>query len=120
MFYTDPSGTPSNTTGMALNSTHIHINWDPPPADQHHGELIEYRINVNVIETSNSLLVSSAPDVTEAIIGPLHPYYTYNFTILAVTVGEGPPSTVITVRTEEDGRSWCSPGKLLCHILLCS
>ena len=41
--------------------------------------------------------------MTEAIIGPLHPYYTYNCTILAVTVGEGPPSTVITVRTEEDG-----------------
>lgn len=103
---------------MALNSTHVYINWDPPPAEQHHGELIEYLINVIEFETFNSVLVSSAPDVTEAIIGPLHPYYTYNFTISAVTVGEGPPSTVITVRTEEDGRSWCSLGKLLYHILL--
>ena len=42
--------------------------------------------------------------MTEATIGPLHPYYTYNCTILAVTVGEGPPSTVITVRTGEDGK----------------
>ena len=89
---------------MALNSTHIYIDWDPPPEDQHHGELQEYRITVNEIETSTSLLVSSDPDVTEATIGPLHPYYTYDCTILAVTVGEGPPSTVITVRTEEDGK----------------
>ena len=101
---TDPSGTPSNTSGMALNSTHIYIDWDPPPEDQRHGELQEYRITVNEIETSTSLLVSSDPDVTEAIIGPLHPYYTYDCTIQAVTVGEGPPSTVITIRTEEDGK----------------
>ena len=100
----DPSGTPSNTSGVALNSTHIYIDWDPPPEEQHHGELREYRIAIHEIETSTSSQVSSAPDVTEAIIGPLHPYYTYNCTILAVTAGEGPPSTVITVRTEEDGR----------------
>ena len=100
----DPSGTPSNTSGVALNSTHIYIDWDPPPEDQRHGELQEYRITVNEIETSTSLLVFSEPDVTETIIGPLHPYYTYDCTILAVTVGEGPPSTVITVRTEEDGK----------------
>lgn len=100
----DPSGTPSNTSGVALNSTHIYIDWDPPPEDQHHGELSEYRITIYEIETATSFQVFSDSDVTEATIGPLHPYYSYNFTILAVTVGEGPPSTVITVKTEEDGR----------------
>ena len=99
-----PIGTPSNTSGVALNSTHIYIDWDPPPVDQHLGELREYRITVNELETLASFQLSSAPAVTEATIGPLHPYYTYNCTILAVTVGEGPPSTVITVRTGEDGR----------------
>ena len=101
---TDPIGTPSNTSGVALNSTHIYLEWDPPPADQQFGELREYRITINELETSYTFQLSSASDVTEAIIGPLHPYYTYYCTILAVTVGEGPPSTVITVRTEEDGK----------------
>ena len=99
-----PIGTPSNTSGIALNSTHIYIDWDPPPVDQHLGELREYRITVNELETLTSFQLSSVPAVTEATIGPLHPYYTYNCTILAVTVGEGPPSTVITVRTAEDGK----------------
>ena len=89
---------------MALNSTHIYIDWDPPPVDQHLGELREYRITVKELETLTSFQLSSAAAVTEATIGPLHPYYTYNCTILAVTVGEGPPSTVITVRTGEDGK----------------
>ena len=99
-----PSGTPSNTSGVALNSTHIHIDWDPPSMDQHHGELSQYRVTVNEVETSTSLLVSTDANVTDVILGPLHPYYTYECTIIAVTVGEGPSSTVITVRTEEDGR----------------
>ena len=89
---------------MALNSTHIHIDWEPPQEDLHHGELREYVITFLEIETSTSSQVSSDPDVTEVIIGPLHPYYTYYCTISAVTVGEGPPTTVITVRTEEDGK----------------
>ena len=61
-------------------------------------------ISVASLSPYTTYVCSIAPDVTEAIIGPLHPYYTYNCTILAVTAGEGPPSTVITVRTEEDGR----------------
>ena len=55
------------------------------------------------LETGTALRFFSDPDITEATIGSLHPYYTYSCTILAVTVGEGPPSTVITVRTAEDG-----------------
>lgn len=102
LFILDPSGTPSNTTGVALNSTHIYIDWDPLPIEQQHGELQEYRITISELETSSVLTVSSDPDETEAIIGPLHPYYTYNCTIVAVTVGEGPPSTAVIVRTEED------------------
>ena len=66
--------------------------------------LREYRITINELETLYTFQLSSDPDVTEATIGPLHAYYTYNCTILAVTVGEGPPSTVITVRTREDGK----------------
>ena len=102
---TDPSGTASNVSGIALNSTHIHLTWDPPPRDLWHGELSEYRIDVTELETGTTLRFFSNPNITEATIGSLHPYYTYNCTISAVTVvGEGPPSTVITVRTAEDGK----------------
>ena len=100
--YVGPSGTPSNTSGIALNSTHIYISWDPVHEDQLHGELTGYTILIIELETFMSFQILLEP-VTEAIIGHLHPYYTYNCTISAVTVGEGPPSTQITVRTDEDG-----------------
>lgn len=68
-----------------------------------HGELREYRIDIDEVETGTFLQFFSAPSLTEATVGHLHPYYTYNCTIIAITVGEGPPSTVITVRTAEEG-----------------
>jgi receptor-type tyrosine-protein phosphatase Q len=100
---TDPSGTVSNVSGIALNATHIHLTWDHPPRDLWHGNLSRYRIDVVEVESGTALTFFTDPDITETIIGSLHPYYTYNCTISAVTVGEGPPSTVITVRTAEDG-----------------
>lgn len=105
--YTDPSGTASNVSGIALNATHIHLTWDHPPRELLHGELSQYRIDVVELETDTVLTFFSTPVITEATIGSLHPYYTYNCTISAVTVGEGPPSTVITVRTAEDGMYRC-------------
>lgn len=71
--------------------------------DQLHGELTGYMVLITELETLTSFQVSLEL-VAEAIIGPLHPHYTYNCTISAVTVGEGPPSTQITVRTDEDSK----------------
>ena len=68
-----------------------------------HGELREYRIDITEIETGTFLQIFSDSDITEVTVGYLHPYYTYNCTIIAITVGQGPPSTVITVRTAEEG-----------------
>ena len=34
----------------------------------------------------------------------LHPYYTYSFTVAAVTVSPGPPSEIVTVTTLETGK----------------
>lgn len=71
--------------------------------DQLRGELTGYTVLIIELETLTSFQISLEP-VTEATIGPLHPYYTYNCMISAVTVGEGPPSTQIAVRTDEDGK----------------
>ncbi len=36
-------------------------------------------------------------------IGSLHPYYTYTFSVTAVTIGQGPYDDPLTVRTLQDG-----------------
>ena len=93
-----PTGRPSNTSGVALNSTHIHLMWDPPPLNQTHGDIQEYRITITEYETESVTVYTS--NETELVAGPLHPYYTYNCSIQAVTVDPGPP-IIIVVRTQE-------------------
>ena len=97
---TAPDSHPSNTTGRALNSTHIYLMWEPP--EDPNGDIREYRVNVTEEETGRMFQLST--DTSSIIIGSLHPYYTYNCMVVAVTIAPGPFSTVITVRTDEDGR----------------
>ena len=40
---------------------------------------------------------------TTVVASTLHPYYTYSFTVSAVTVGEGPYSQPLSIQTLEDG-----------------
>ena len=89
-----------NVSGTALNSTHIGLVWDPPPEMDHRGIIREYRLNVTELDTGLTFQIAST--VTEATIGPLHPYYTYSSIITAFTVGEGPYSSAVVVRTDED------------------
>ena len=42
---------------------------------------------------------------TETVIGPLHPHYTYNFTVVAFTLVGSGPITYVIVRTDEDGKT---------------
>ena len=78
------------------------LEWDPPPPDQINGVLQGYRINISEIETGDVL--QHVVNRAEAIIGSLHPYYTYYFTVIAFTEVGGGPTTHVTVRTDEDGQ----------------
>lgn len=95
-----PSGQPSNSSGVALNSTHILLTWDPPPPNETNGDIQGYRLTLYIIEEDSTFTITS--NTTERIVGPLHPYYTYNISIQAVTVEPGPP-IIIIVRTLEAG-----------------
>ena len=98
---TVPGAPPSNTTGMAVNSTHVYLTWDPPPADEINGGILGYRINITELNTGD--MFQYIADVTEAAVGPLHPHYIYNFSIVAFThVGHG-PTTYVVIQTAEAG-----------------
>ena len=74
--------------------------WQPP--EDQNGKIREYRVNITEIRTGK--ITQLATDNTSVIVGPLHPYYIYNCTIVAVTIAVSPFSTTLTVRTEEDVR----------------
>ena len=57
-----------------------------------------------VVQDTGEIFTHSTvgPSIT---VGNLHPYYTYNFSISAVTVVPGPYSVPITVRTLPESES---------------
>ena len=90
---------------MALNATHIYLTWDPPPPDQLNGIIQGYRINIIELETGEMSQYTASADNTNANIGPLHPHYGYNFSIVAFTIVGNGPVTYIVIQTAEAGKS---------------
>ena len=89
-----------------MASTGISLFWNPPPADAQNGIITRYMISITEVETNRSFSLFSA--TTSVNVTLLHPYYTYNFTIAAVTmVGDGPYTRSITIMTLQDGRLVC-------------
>ena len=87
--------------GIAVDSSTIQLSWFAPDKDDHNGIIREYRVNVTEIETGQQ--VQRAVTTTSVVIATLHPFYTYSWTVAAVTVDEGPYSPTSTVTTPEDG-----------------
>ena len=85
---------------MSIGSDAISLSWDPPPFPHQNGLIRQYIINVTELDTGASFQQTST--TTTFTIYSLHPYYTYEFTLAAVTVGVGPASSPIAVQTDED------------------
>ena len=100
-FYTAPSGSPEHLSGVVVSPTSIQLTWDPPVADQQNGIIRQYLINVTELETG--VLMHYSTNQTQTTIESLHPFYTYNFTVTAVTVEKGPYTDVITIQTHQQG-----------------
>ena len=98
-----PIGEPVNVTALFVGPTSIHISWDHPPEDTHYGMIREYRINVTELETGAMFNASTHSETTELAVNSLHPFYTYTFVIVPVTVDVGTNHSSITIRTEETG-----------------
>ncbi len=95
-----PTAPPVNPGGTALNSTTVALSWSPPPAMDHNGLIRHYIINITELETGRVFSLTSVK--MEVTLHSLHPFYTYEYTITAVTVGPGPTSEVSSVQTPED------------------
>ena len=100
--YTAPSSPPQNVQGTVASSTSIELIWEPPLASNQNGIIQHYLISVTEFETMRSFQLMSTTTTISAT--GLHPYYTYSFTIAAVTVGEGPHTQALTLQTLEDGK----------------
>lgn len=77
------------------------VEWTPPPDHAHNGIIRKYLLNTSELETERVIL----HETTDLffVLENLHPYYTYLFTVAAVTVSASPPTEAIIVITFETG-----------------
>ena len=94
---TEPSDTPQAVRLTAVTSTSVDLSWSPPPTEHHNGVIRHYTVRV-VVQDTGEIFTHSTVGLSTTV-GNLHPYYTYDFSVSAVTVVPGPYSVPLTVQT---------------------
>ena len=87
---------------VSVSSTSIRISWEPPRADQQNGLITAYHITVLEMETGNLLTFTTTVTDNLLIVNSLHPFYNYDCSVAAYTIGLG-PATMISVQTLPEG-----------------
>ncbi|KAJ8968142.1 hypothetical protein NQ314_002444 [Rhamnusium bicolor] len=99
-----PGAPPSNVIGEAVSPTAIRVTWDPPPANRSNGNIIYYKLQFVEADRSDSEASEIKYNGTSLTLDELKRWTTYRIRVLAGTsVGDGPSSYPITIRTHEDG-----------------
>ena len=92
--YTVPTGEPLNVKASSINSTSIRIFWEPPRAEEQNGVITAYHITVLETETGALLTFTTTAMDNLLTVNSLHPFYNYNCSVAAYTIGLGPSSSV--------------------------
>ena len=108
-----PTEPPLNVSVSALNASKISVSWVKPNKSMLHGKLMRYEIEYRRVVCNESDPVSitdsswKTVNVTNASvnteIASLVFWSCYEVRMRAVTVGSGPYSEIIQVRTKEHG-----------------
>ena len=98
---------PLNVVALAVNATYVYLSWDPPLPDHRNGLIEVYHIAITETDTDEELQYISVYNNT--LIEPLHPYYTYKFSVAAVTVDVGPFTSQVTLQMPEAGTIFLCP-----------
>ncbi|KAK5642104.1 hypothetical protein RI129_008271 [Pyrocoelia pectoralis] len=98
-----PGAPPRNVTGEAVSPTAIRVNWVPPPAERSNGNIVYYKLQFVEAGRSDSEASVITLNATSFLLDELKRWTEYRIWVLAGTsVGDGPSSYPITVRTHED------------------
>ena len=98
-FNSAPSAPPGILGVINVTSSSIHLSWDPPPIDTWNGVIRHYTV---IVFVEGSFLKTERASGTTLLLQDLHPFYSYHFTVCAVTVALGPCST-FDATTSSDG-----------------
>ena len=105
-----PGGPPENFTVDVVSSTQIQLTWQPPPHEIQNGRVRLFTVSVSEVQTNTtySYTLRSQPSEDHALqLESLHPFNEYVCSVAAITIGPGPYTSPLRVRTFEDGE--CLP-----------
>ena len=85
-----PSGQPQGIVGTVLSSTRLQISWSPPLTGERNGVIRMYKINISGAETGQTDYMYTSDNTTLKTLYSQHPYYHYDITVAAYTIGDGP------------------------------
>ena len=103
VIFVAPEAAPTMLTASNITATSVALSWEPPESDLQNGVIRHYLIQVFETQTGNNLTYQVTAR-TVFTVGDLHPFYTYSFSVQAVTVAAGPLSVPQSVRTLENGK----------------
>lgn len=87
-----------------MSTTAIEVTWAPPSIESANGRIVYYKLQVVETGRSDSEARVIKLNDTKFILDELKKWTAYRIWVVAGTsVGDGPPSYPITVKTYEDG-----------------
>ena len=98
-----PSSAPLQLKSHVIDSRTLRLSWSVPEPSDHNGVIRGYHIELYETETDTTQQYETT--TTHVVISSLHPDYTYEWSVAAVTVAEGPYSNTVNVTTPEDGEN---------------
>ena len=101
-----PGATPSDVRAKNTSSTSILVQWNEVPEDKRHGRIRYYTVIWKRVPGAypEGIRVVNAPQL-QFELKKLVKYTEYSIQVLAATeIGEGPESSPIFTRTDEDSK----------------
>lgn len=98
---------------MATTSTtSLLLTWSSPPDSSQNGIIRSYVVKIAEVDSDNVLVYSTTS--TTLTVGPVHPFTSYECSVAAITVSQGPFSASVVIQTPQDGKHFkCSTYTLL-------
>ena len=96
-----PSSPPLAINILILSTRSVNISWTPPPSTEQNG-IIQYYLLKQLNVNSGEMQINSIYDTLAIIVNDLHPYYSYIFSLAAVTVEIGPYSMEAAITMPQD------------------
>ena len=96
-----PIAAPEQPSVLVTSDTLI-LMWNSPPFEDTNGIIRYYMATITELDTGR--MFTLRPNATVTTFSNLHPFYIYECTVAAYTVGLGPYSNIITVQLAEEGK----------------